>query len=115
VLVLGPWHIRYGFMAMATIISKETLWDCTEVCHSCTKTLASCKKRESMLSSDKGKCGRIKVTSGQAVVAHTFNPSPWEAEAGGFLSSRPAWSTKWVPGKPGLYRVTLSPKTPKIK
>jgi hypothetical protein len=25
-----------------------------------------------------------------AVVAHTFNPSPWEAEAGGFLSSRPA-------------------------
>jgi hypothetical protein len=28
------------------------------------------------------------------VVAHTFNPSTWEAEAGGFLSSRPAWSTK---------------------
>jgi hypothetical protein len=29
-----------------------------------------------------------------AVVAHAFNPSTWEAEAGGFLSSRPAWSTK---------------------
>jgi hypothetical protein len=28
------------------------------------------------------------------MVAHTFNPSTWEAEAGGFLSSRPAWSTK---------------------
>jgi hypothetical protein len=28
------------------------------------------------------------------VVAHTFNPSTWEVEAGGFLSSRPAWSTK---------------------
>jgi hypothetical protein len=28
------------------------------------------------------------------VEAHTFNPSTWEAEAGGFLSSRPAWSTK---------------------
>jgi hypothetical protein len=28
------------------------------------------------------------------VVAHTFNPSTWEAEAGGFLSSRPSWSTK---------------------
>jgi hypothetical protein len=28
------------------------------------------------------------------VVAHTFNPSTWEAEAGRFLSSRPAWSTK---------------------
>jgi hypothetical protein len=27
------------------------------------------------------------------VVAHTFNPSTWEAEAGRFLSSRPAWST----------------------
>jgi major histocompatibility complex class I len=28
------------------------------------------------------------------VVAHTFDPSTWEAEAGGFLSSRPAWSTE---------------------
>jgi hypothetical protein len=27
-------------------------------------------------------------------VAHAFNPSTWEAEAGGFLSSRPAWSTE---------------------
>jgi hypothetical protein len=42
------------------------------------------------------------------VVAHTFNPSTWEAEAGGFLGSRPAWSTKWVPGQPWLYRETLS-------
>jgi hypothetical protein len=28
------------------------------------------------------------------VVAHAFNSSTREAEAGGFLSSRPAWSTK---------------------
>jgi hypothetical protein len=28
------------------------------------------------------------------VVACAFNPSTWEAEAGGFLSSRPAWSTE---------------------
>jgi hypothetical protein len=28
------------------------------------------------------------------VVAHAFNPSTREAEAGGFLSSRQAWSTK---------------------
>jgi major histocompatibility complex class I len=28
------------------------------------------------------------------VVVHSFNPSTWEAEAGGSLSSRPAWSTK---------------------
>jgi hypothetical protein len=45
-----------------------------------------------------------------AVVAHAFNPSTREAEAGGFLSSRPTWSTKWVSGQPGLYRETLSPK-----
>jgi hypothetical protein len=31
---------------------------------------------------------------GRAVVAHAFNPSTWEAESSGFLSSRPAWSTK---------------------
>jgi hypothetical protein len=29
------------------------------------------------------------------VVVHTFNPSIWEAEAGRFLSSRPAWSTEF--------------------
>jgi hypothetical protein len=44
------------------------------------------------------------------VVAHAFNSSTWEAEAGGFLSSRPAWSTKWVPEQPGLHRETLSRK-----
>jgi hypothetical protein len=46
-----------------------------------------------------------------AVVVHAFNPSTWEAEAGRFLSSRPAWSTEWVPGWPGLHRETLSRKT----
>jgi hypothetical protein len=30
----------------------------------------------------------------RAGVAHAFNPSTWEEEAGGFLSSRPAWSTE---------------------
>ena len=36
-----------------------------------------------------------KKKKSQAVVAQAFNPSTtWEAEAGGFLSSRPAWSTK---------------------
>jgi hypothetical protein len=30
----------------------------------------------------------------QAVVAQAFNPSTLEAEAGGFLSLRPAWSTE---------------------
>jgi hypothetical protein len=46
----------------------------------------------------------------RAVVAHALNPSTREAEAGGFLSSRPAWSTEWVPGQPGLHRETLSRK-----
>jgi len=51
-------------------------------------------------------------TKGQAVVSHAFNPSTREAEAeaGGFLSSRPAWSTEWVPGQLGLHRETLSRK-----
>jgi hypothetical protein len=30
-------------------------------------------------------------------VAHTFNPSTWEAEAGGFLSSRTAKATQRNP------------------
>jgi hypothetical protein len=33
-------------------------------------------------------------SAGRAVVAHAFNPSTWEAEAGGFLSSRTAWFTE---------------------
>jgi hypothetical protein len=36
------------------------------------------------------------------VVTHAFNPSTREAEAGGFLSSRPAWSTKSYTEKPCL-------------
>ena len=30
----------------------------------------------------------------QEVVVHASKPSTWEAEAGGSLSSRPAWSTE---------------------
>jgi hypothetical protein len=36
------------------------------------------------------------------MVALTFNSSTWEAEAGGSLSLRPAWSTELVPDQPGL-------------
>jgi hypothetical protein len=50
-----------------------------------------------------------------SVVALAFNPSIQEAEAGGFLSSRPAWSTESVPGQPGLHRQTLSQKPKKKK
>jgi hypothetical protein len=42
---------------------------------------------------------------------YAFNPRIQEAEAGGPLSSRPAWSTKQVLGHPALYKATLSRKT----
>ena len=60
--------------------------------------------------SDTWKMNRQKTNKQKrrAVVAHAFNPSTWEAEAGGSLSSRPAWSAKWVPRQPGLHRETLS-------
>jgi major histocompatibility complex class I len=38
--------------------------------------------------------GGYKTSIQPGVVAHAFNPSTWEAEAGGFLSLRPAWSTE---------------------
>jgi hypothetical protein len=56
-------------------------------------------------------CLGFKTVFELGAVAHTFNLSTGEAEAGGFLSSRPAWSTEWVPGQPRLYRETLSWKT----
>jgi major histocompatibility complex class I len=37
---------------------------------------------------------KIKIKIKPGMVAHAFNPSTWEAEAGGFLSLRPAWSTE---------------------
>ena len=52
----------------------------------------------------------IKLTYGPGMVAHTFNPITWKAEAGRFLSSRPAWSTKGGSGQPGIYRETLARK-----
>jgi hypothetical protein len=39
-----------------------------------------------------------------------FNFSTWEAEAGRFLSLRPARSTEWVPVQPGLHREPLTQK-----
>jgi hypothetical protein len=50
----------------------------------------------------------VKESFEPGVVAHTFNPSTREAEAGGFLSLKPARSTEWIPGQPGLHRETLS-------
>jgi hypothetical protein len=36
----------------------------------------------------------VKMVESRAVVANTLNPNTWKAEADGFLSSRPAWSTE---------------------
>jgi hypothetical protein len=36
----------------------------------------------------------LKRELGPGVVSLAFNPSTWEAEAGKFLSSMPAWSTE---------------------
>jgi hypothetical protein len=57
----------------------------------------------------------LKARLGPGMVAHAFNPSTWEAEAGEFLSLRAAWSTEWVPGQPGLHKETLSQKSKKTK
>ena len=40
----------------------------------------------------------------QALVAHAFNNSTWEAEAARFVTSKPAWTSRWAPGQPGLHR-----------
>jgi hypothetical protein len=41
------------------------------------------------------KKSHVKGSWSRAVVAHAFNPSTWEAEAGRSLSLRPAWSTEF--------------------
>jgi hypothetical protein len=56
------------------------------------------------------KKGDSYTISNWTVVVHAFNPSIWEWEVGRFLSLRPAWSIKWVPGQPGLHRETLYQK-----
>jgi hypothetical protein len=47
----------------------------------------------------------------QAVVQYAYNPSTWESEADGSLSSRSSWSAEQILGQPGLSRETLSQKT----
>ncbi|XP_006498938.1 myb-related protein B isoform X2 [Mus musculus] len=53
-----------------------------------------------------------KLQSARAVVAHAFNPSTWEAEAGGFLSSRPAWSKESEVLPDQKYSMDNTPHTP---
>jgi hypothetical protein len=52
------------------------------------------KRREEKRREEKRREEKRREKKDMVVVAHAFIPSTWEAEAGGFLSSRPAWSTK---------------------
>ena len=45
------------------------------------------------------------------MVVQTFNPSTWEAEAGGSLNLKPAWSPEQILEQPMLHREALSQKT----
>jgi hypothetical protein len=62
-----------------------------------------------------GQAQLYKILSQPGVVMHAFNPSTWEAEAGGFLSSRPAWSTKLSSKTARATQTNPFSKTPKKK
>jgi hypothetical protein len=66
---------------------KNAIFSTKHLTERCPKVIVRLKNRCN------GKKKKKKKKS-RAVVLHAFNPSTWEAEAGGFLSSRPAWSTK---------------------
>jgi hypothetical protein len=57
------------------------------------RTMTCHRGRRSDLHISTHSSSEITVMS-RAAVVRTFNPSTGEAEAGGFLSSRSAWSTK---------------------
>jgi hypothetical protein len=62
-------------------------------CHLMT-SVATIKAWYADIHASKKPIHRIIVKLRPGVVVHAFNPSTWEAEAGEFLSWRPAWSTK---------------------
>ena len=64
---------------------------------------------------EKQKSKYLKKITEDGVVTHSFNPNTQEAEAGGSLSWRPAWSTEQVQGQPGLHREPLSDKNKQTK
>jgi hypothetical protein len=105
---LGTGEKSLNRTAMAHAVrSRINKWDFIKLqgFHKAKDTVNKTKRAptdwESIFTNNKSNRGLIsniykelkKLDSSQEVVAHTFNSSPWEAEAGGFLSSRPVWST----------------------
>jgi hypothetical protein len=93
------------------IVTIQTYTDMYTTAHTITKGQLSFPKRnvwrnilriylESTVIYQLNKSG-----SSRAVVAHAFNPSTWEAEAGRFSSSRPACLTR-VHDRPGKTQQT---------
>jgi hypothetical protein len=90
-------HLRNAGVLLDLIPSTQ--WELTNICNASSKDPAPfsslCRYQAYMWYTDiyadktliKIK-GFKKRNLGQAVVAHAFNPSTWEAEAGGFLSLR---------------------------
>ena len=72
-----------------------------------------CNKKGWMTWGEPGR-RKDKIARG-GVVTDALNPSTRETEAGRSLSSRPAWSTEWNPGEPGLHREKSCLEKPKLK
>jgi hypothetical protein len=73
--------------------------------------LSIIKKRHCHLSAGiKGMCHHaqriffLKSDIHSCAMVCDFNPNTQKAETDRSLSSRPTWSTEWVPGQPGLHR-----------
>jgi hypothetical protein len=129
--IIQPW-LSPGRKAKDLVVVQATRLDVLAVpvwCWGLREDLESCQssskgvaqrhgradERDSRSEGKRANGQKAKASFLLGVVAHTFNPSTQEAKAGGFLSSRPAWPTKWVPGQPGLYRETLPQKNQKPK
>jgi hypothetical protein len=93
---------NWAYWPAPTIILEFSFW-LTFVCPA-----AHCIYKDLWLQQSLSTCLSERDVGKLGVVVHAFNPSNREAEAGRPLNSRPAWSTEWVPGQPGLYRETLS-------
>jgi hypothetical protein len=78
-----------GITVPGTGVTRGSVLSCDAVTGNQTEVL---QEQQLLLTSEPFSSLRLYFKLG--MVAHAFNPSTWEAEAGGFLSSRPAWSTE---------------------